>query len=184
SNLVPGIGASPDKMLQARLVNYADAHRYRVGVNFNQIPVNKPRCPVNSNARDGLGRVDGNYGGRPHYEPNSFSQWQQQPQFAEPPLKINGDAMRYDFREDDDDYFSQPRALFNLMTDEQKQVLFDNTAAQIGGALDFIQYRHIRNCTRCDPAYGEGVARALGLTVDDAIKARETDPAKDFPGCL
>ncbi|MBU2979814.1 catalase [Alteromonas sp. C1M14] len=184
SNLVPGIGASPDRMLQARLVNYADAHRYRVGVNLNQIPVNKPRCPVHSNARDGLGRVDGNYGGRPHYEPNSFSQWQEQPQFAEPPLKIDGDAKRYDFREDDDDYFSQPRALFNLMTAEQKQVLFDNTAAQIGGALDFIQYRHIRNCTRCDPAYGEGVAQALGLTVDDAIKARDADPAKHLPGCL
>ncbi len=72
SNLVPGIGVSPDKMLQARLINYADAQRYRVGVNHNQVPVNQPRCPVNSNARDGQGRVDGNYGARPHYEPNSF----------------------------------------------------------------------------------------------------------------
>ncbi|WP_158966266.1 catalase [Paraglaciecola sp. L3A3] len=184
SNLVPGISVSPDRMLQARLINYTDAQRYRVGVNHTQVPVNKPRCPVNSNARDGEGRVDGNYGGKPHYEPNSFAQWQEQSQFAEPPLKINGEAKHYDFREDDSDYFSQPRALFNLMSDEQKQALFDNTAGQIGGALDFIQYRHIRNCYQCDPAYGEGIAKALGVTVEDAIKARETDPARDLPGCL
>ena len=184
SNLVPGIGVSPDKMLQARLINYADAQRYRVGVNHNQVPVNQPRCPVNSNARDGQGRVDGNYGARPHYEPNSFGQWQEQSQYVEPPLKINGDAKHYDFREDDSDYFSQPRALFNLMNDEQKQALFSNTAAQMGDTYDFIKYRHIRNCNQCDPAYGEGVAKVLGMTVADAIKARETDPAKHLPGCL
>ena len=119
SNLVPGIGASPDRMLQARLFNYADAQRYRLGVNYRQIPVNRPRCPVHSNQRDGQGRVDGNYGSLPHYEPNSFSQWQQQPDFAEPPLRINGDAAHWDYRNDDNDYFSQPRALFNLMNAEQ-----------------------------------------------------------------
>ena len=184
SNLVPGIGASPDKMLQARLFNYADAQRYRLGVNFRQIPVNRPRCPVHSNQRDGQGRADGNYGSLPHYEPNSFGQWQQQPDFAEPPLKINGDAAHWDYRQDDDDYFSQPRALFNLMNDAQKQALFGNTAAAMGDAPDFIKYRHIRNCHRCDPAYGEGVAKALGLTVEDAQAARATDPALGQPGLL
>lgn len=184
SNLVPGIGASPDKMLQARLFNYADAQRYRLGVNFRQIPVNRPRCPVHSNQRDGQGRADGNYGSLPHYEPNSFGQWQQQPDFAEPPLKINGDAAYWDYRQDDDDYFSQPRALFNLMSNAQKQALFDNTAAAMGDAPDFIKYRHIRNCHRCDPAYGEGVAKALGLTVEDAQAARATDPALGQPGLL
>ena len=83
----------------------ADAQRYRVGVNHQQIPVNKPRCPVMSNHRDGQSRVDDNYGSRPHYEPNSFSQWQEQPDYAEPPLKIDGYAAHYDFREDDSDYF-------------------------------------------------------------------------------
>ena len=184
SNLVPGIGASPDKMLQARLFNYADAQRYRLGVNFRQIPVNRPRCPIHSNQRDGQGRADGNYGSLPHYEPNSFGQWQQQPDFAEPPLKINGDAAHWDYRQDDDDYFSQPRALFNLMSDAQKQALFDNTAAAMGDAPDFIKYRHIRNCYRCDPAYGEGVAKALGLTVEDAQAARANDPALGQPGLL
>lgn len=184
SNLVPGISVSPDKMLQNRLINYADAQRYRVGVNHHQIPVNKPRCPVMSNHRDGEGRVDANYGGRPHYEPNSFSQWQEQPDYAEPPLKIDGYAAHYDFREDDDDYFSQPRALFNLMDDKQQQVLFDNTARNMGDAPDFIKYRHIRNCNWCAPAYGEGVAKALGLSVADAIAARATDPAGHLASCL
>lgn len=180
SNLVPGISVSPDKVLQARLYNYADAARYRVGVNHHQIPVNQARCPVFSNHRDGLTRVDDNYGSLPHYEPNSFHQWQQQPEYREPPLKINGDADFWNFHEDDHDYFSQPRALFNLMSQEQKQVLYDNTARAMGDALDFIKYRHIRNCHACHPDYGAGVAKALGMTVEDALAARSNDPAQ---GC-
>lgn len=180
SNLVPGISVSPDKVLQARLYNYADAARYRVGVNHHQIPVNKARCPVFSNHRDGLTRVDDNYGSLPHYEPNSFHQWQEQPEFREPPLKIHGDADFWNFHEDDNDYFSQPRALFNLMSDAQKQVLFENTARAMGDALDFIKYRHIRNCHACHPNYGAGVAKALGMTVEDALAARSSDPAQ---GC-
>ena len=184
SNLVPGISVSPDRMLQARLFNYADAQRYRLGVNHHQIPVNRPRCPVHSNARDGYGRADGNYGSTLHYEPNSFSQWQQQAQYAEPPLKINGDAAHWDYRLDDADYFSQPRALFHLMSAEQKELLFKNTAAGMGDALDFIKHRHIRNCHACDPAYGEGVAKALGMTVADAMAAYKTDPAMGQPGLI
>jgi catalase len=164
SNLVPGIGASPDRMLQARLFNYADAQRYRLGVNYHQIPVNAARCPVMSNHRDGAGRMDGNYGGRPHYEPNSFGQWQQQPDYGEPPLRISGDAAHWNYREDDADYFTQPRKLFQQMDAAQRQVLFANTARAMGDAPAFIKQRHIDNCTRCDPAYGAGVAAALGMT--------------------
>ncbi|HHX2499647.1 TPA: catalase [Neisseria subflava] len=83
-----------------------------------------------------------------------------------------------------DDRESHQRALFNLMNDAQKQALFSNTAAAMGDAPDFIKYRHIRNCYRCDPAYGEGVAKALGLTVEDAQAARATDPALGQPGLL
>ena len=184
SNLVPGIGASPDRMLQARLFNYADAQRYRVGVNMHQIPVNRARCPVYSNHRDGLGRADDNYGGNLHYEPNSFNEWTEQPEYAEPPLKINGAADHWSFREDDDDYFSQPRALFNLFSDEEKEVLYANTARGMGGALDFIKFRHIRNCERCHPDYAEGVAKALGMTVEEAKAARDSDPAKHLPSFL
>ncbi|WP_395681348.1 catalase [Dokdonella sp.] len=160
-NLVPGISVSPDKMLQARLFNYADAQRYRLGVNYHQIPVNAARCPVHDNHRDGAGRADGNYGGLPHYEPNSFNQWQEQPQFREPPLKINGDADWWNYRDDDANYYKQPGDLFRLMTPAQQQVLFDNTARAMGDAPDFIKQRHIDNCSKADPAYGRGIAAAL-----------------------
>ena len=86
ANIVPGIGFSPDKMLQGRLFSYGDAQRYRLGVNHHLIPVNAPRCPVHSFHRDGAMRVDGNHGGTLGYEPNSYGEWQEQPDFAEPPL--------------------------------------------------------------------------------------------------
>ena len=163
NNLVPGISVSPDKMLQARLFAYSDAQRYRLGVNHQQIPVNAARCPVHSNHRDGAMRVDGNYAGILHYEPNSYGQWQEQPEYREPPLKIRGDADFWDFRKDDADYYKQPGDLFRLMSPAQQQVLFDNTARAMGDAPEFIKRRHIDNCSKADPAYGAGVAKALGL---------------------
>ncbi|MDP2371026.1 MAG: catalase [Rhodoferax sp.] len=162
AHVVPGIGFSPDKMLQARLFSYGDAQRYRLGVNHHQIPVNKPRCPVHSYHRDGAMRVDGNQGGTIGYEPNSYGQWAEQPDFREPPLSIEGMADHWNHREDQD-YYSQPGALFRLMTAAQQQVLFENTAASIGGAPVAIQQRHIDHCAKADPAYGAGVRQALGL---------------------
>lgn len=166
ANIVPGIGFSPDKMLQGRLFSYGDAQRYRLGVNHYQIPVNAAKCPFHSFHRDGAMRVDGNYGGTKHYEPNSFNEWKEQPEFKEPPLALHGDATAWDHRTDDD-YYSQPGNLFRLMTQDKKELLFANTAAQIGGAQKFIQIRHIRNCSKADPAYGEGVAKALGITMKE-----------------
>jgi catalase len=160
ANLVPGISFSPDKMLQGRLFSYGDAQRYRLGVNHHQIPVNAPRCPVNSFHRDGAMRVDGNQGSTLHYEPNSYGQWQEQPEYLEP-VQAGGDVQRFNFREDDDDYFSQPRKLFQNMSPEQQQVLFENTARAIKGASPEVVQRHIDNCTACDPAYGMGVAKAI-----------------------
>jgi catalase len=163
ANVVPGIGFSPDKMLQGRLFSYGDAQRYRLGVNHSQIPVNAPRCPFHSYHRDGAMRVDGNQGGTPGYEPNSYGQWQEQPEFREPALPIAGSAGHWNHREDTD-YYSQPGALFRLMNPAQQQVLFENTARSVGGAPKDIQLRHIGNCMKADPAYGNGVARALGIT--------------------
>lgn len=177
SNLVPGISVSPDKMLQARLFAYGDAQRYRLGVNHHQIPVNAARCPVNSNHRDGYGRVDGNYGGTLSYQPNSFGQWQDQPQFKEPPLKIRGDGDFWDFREDDADYFKQPGDLYRLMTPAEQARLCGNTARAMGDAPEFIKFRHIRNCHACDPTYGAGVAKALGLDLVQALNSHKDDPA-------
>ncbi len=161
ANVVPGIGFSPDKMLQGRLFSYGDTQRYRLGVNHRQIPVNAPRCPFHDFHRDGSMRIDGNHGSAKGYEPNSYGEWSQQPDFSEPPLKISGDAYHWDFHEDDDDYYSQPRALFNLFSADEKQRLFENTARSICEAPDFIQQRHIDHCMACDPAYGKGVADAL-----------------------
>lgn len=162
ANVVPGISFSPDRMLQGRLFAYGDAERYRLGVNHHQIPVNAPRCPFHSYHRDGAMRVDGNYGGTLGYEPNSYGQWQEQPDFSEPPLQLSGAAQRWNHR-DDDDYYSQPGALFRLMTPVQQQLLFDNTARALGDADIAIKRRHVDHCHRADPAYGAGMARALGL---------------------
>jgi catalase len=160
ANIVPGIGFSPDKMLQARLFSYGDAQRYRLGVNFNHIPVNAPKCPVRAYHRDGKMRTDGNLGRTPTYFPNSHGEWTDQPQLNEPPLPIDGAAAHWDHRLDDDHY-QQPGDLFRKMNTPQRQVLFDNTARAIGGATKHIQERHIANCVKADPAYGAGVAAAL-----------------------
>jgi catalase len=160
--VVPGISFSPDKMLQARLFSYGDTQRYRLGVNHHQIPVNAPRCPVHSYHRDGAMRTDGNHGGMLGYEPNSDGQWQEQPDFREPPLSVEGAADHWNHREDSD-YYSQPGNLFRLMSPAQRQVLFENTARSVGGAPKEIQLRHIGNCLKADPAYGKGVAKALGI---------------------
>ena len=165
ASIVPGIGFSPDKMLQGRLFSYGDAQRYRLGVNHAQIPVNQPRCPVASFHRDGTMRVDGNYGSHKAYEPNSLGLWQEQPEAKEPPLALDGSAAHWDYREDDADYYTQPGNLFRLMSPAQQQTLFDNTAAELTTVDEVVQRRHINNCLQADPAYGAGVARALGLTL-------------------
>jgi len=109
-------------------------------------------------------RVDGNQGGTLGYEPNDEGHWQEQPDFREPPLSIEVAADHWKHRVDED-YYSQPRALFRLMTPAQQQVLFENTARSAGGAPREIQLRHIGNCTKADPAYGKGVADALGIDI-------------------
>lgn len=160
---VPGIGFSPDKMLQARLFSYSDAQRYRLGVNHTQIPVNKPRCPVTGYSRDGQMRTDANYGAKTSYEPNSYGAWQEQPKYKQVATPVDGDGDNWNFREDDSDYYSQPGKRFRAMSPEQQQRLFDNTARAMGDAPEFIKRRHIMNCSKADSAYGEGVRKALKL---------------------
>jgi catalase len=160
ANVVPGIGFSPDKMLQARLFSYGDTQRYRLGVNFAQIPVNAPRCPVHSYHRDGAMRVDGNAGARLSYFPNSAGEWRDQPVLTEPLLPILGAAGHWDHRQDAD-YFSQPGNLFRKMSPEQQRLLFGNTARAIQGASEDVMQRHIDNCRQADGAYGAGVAEAI-----------------------
>jgi len=167
ANIVSGIGFSPDKMLQGRLFSYGDAQRYRLGVNHHEIPVNKSRCPfLNMFHRDGQMRTDGNYGATLGYEPNSYGDWQEQPEFKEPPLEIDGVADYWNHREDDD-YYSQAGDLFRLMNKDQQQVLFENTARAMGDSPKEIKVRHIKNCLQADESYGKGAANALGIELSE-----------------
>ncbi|WP_018078893.1 catalase [Thiobacillus denitrificans] len=171
ANIVPGIGFSPDRILQGRLFSYSDAQRYRLGVNNAQIPVNKPRCPVNSHHRDGAMRVDGNYGSTKAYEPNSLELWQENLEAKESQLALSGEAYNWNYREDDDGYYTQPGMLFRLMTPAQQQALFDNTAAELASVDDMVRKRHIGNCMKADPAYGEGIAKARGIALSEVPSA-------------
>lgn len=166
SNIVPGIGYSPDRMLQARLFFYGDAQRYRLGVNHHQIPVNSPMGVAHPHDfhRDGAMRVDGNKGSELHYGPNSYGAWKDD-RSLELPADEAEETRRYDFRAEDHDYYSQPGELFRAMTEEQQLVLCENTARNMGDSTLQIKHRHIRNCYAADPAYGEGVAKALGIDI-------------------
>ncbi|OAF10215.1 catalase [Bradyrhizobium centrolobii] len=170
ANVVPGIGFSPDKMLQGRLFSYGDTQRYRLGVNFNHIPVNAPKCPFLSYHRDGAMRADGNLGATPNYWPNSKDAWtDRDASLIEPPLPLLGDATYWDHRVDDDHY-EQPGNLFRKMSPAQRQLLFANTARAMGDARIEVKQRHIANCAKADPAYGAGVAAALGLAIGRAAE--------------
>ncbi|GAN34931.1 MAG: catalase [Candidatus Brocadia sp. AMX2] len=169
ANVAPGIGFSPDKMLQGRLFSYGDAQRYRLGVNHHLIPVNASRCPFHSYHRDGAMRVDGNHGGTLGYEPNSYGEWKQQQEFAEPPFGLEGSADHWNHRADED-YFSQPGMLFRLMSSEQQEALFSNTARALADTPKEIKIRHIGHCLKADPAYGKGVADAIGISISEILK--------------
>lgn len=162
SNIVPGISWSPDKMLQARIFAYADAHRYRVGTHYEMLPVNRPRVPVHTYHLDGPMRFDVPPATNAYYEPNSFAGPQQDPRFAEPPLKISGDADRYNHRDGNDDT-TQPGNLFRLMNAEQQGRLFQNIAAAMAGVPEEIVQRQFVHFHKADPRYAEGVAKALGV---------------------
>ncbi|WBW50489.1 catalase [Peptoniphilus equinus] len=167
ANIVPGIGFSPDRMLQTRIFAYGDAQRYRLGVNHHQIPVNSPKGVKHPHSfhRDGQMRVDGNLGSELHYAPNSYGDWNDHPDMAEPPME-GGNADYYDFRKDDHDYFTQPGELFRAMTDAQQLVLVENTARAMEDATLQIKHRHIRNCHQADESYGTMLAAALGIDID------------------
>ena len=160
SNIVPGIGFSPDKMLQARIFSYADAHRHRIGTHYEALPVNAPKAPVHHYHKDGAMRFFAN-NPQPdaYYEPNSFNGPAEDKRFLEPPLKISGDAARYNHRDGNDDY-GQPRALFELFDAGQRQRLFHNIAAAFGDTPDFIVERQLGHFTKVHPDYGAGVRAA------------------------
>ena len=164
-NVVPGISFSPCKMLQARIFSYADAHRYRLGANFERLPVNAPKAAkmVNSYQRDGAMRFDDNGGPGPNYEPNSFGGPKADPAYNEPPLKVSGDADRYEQKRGVDDDYVQPGNLYRLMSPEQRRGLIANIVASLKNVPEEIQKKMVVHFRKADRAYGEGIAKELGL---------------------
>lgn len=176
AHVVPGIGFSPDRFLQGRLFAYGDAQRYRLGINYNQIPVNQPKCPVNDYHRDGAMRVDGNYGGTPGHSPNSEGYWSAQPEVTEPPLDMEGTIYRFDPKDDPtDDCFRAGGNLWRVLTEDKKQILIENTANNIAPCTENIKYRHAAHCYLADPEYGRRFAEAAGLNMDKVMELSKLD---------
>ena len=165
ANVVPGISFSPCKMLQARIFAYADAHRYRLGANFERLPINAPHATkvVNTYQRDGQMRFDDNSGPGPNYEPNSFGGPMADPSYNEPPLKISGDADRYEQKRGVDDDYIQPGNLYRLMSPKQQKELVGNIAGSLKKVPKVIQEKMIAHFRKADKAYGDGIVRELEL---------------------
>ena len=160
-NVVAGMGFSPDKMLQARLVSYPDAHRYRIGTNYETLPVNRPKCPMNNYNRDGAMRFDGNMGKEPNYEPNSFGGPKEDRSYREKPLPLSGEpADRYDHRLGNDDY-TQVGNLYRLLDDGAKDRLCENIAMSLGQTPQRIQQLQLSHFRKADPDYGARVEKML-----------------------
>lgn len=162
ANIVPGIGFSPDKMLQGRIFSYPDAHRYRIGTNYHLLPVNRARSEVNTYNVAGSMNSDTYKNGPAYYEPNSYSDSPKEDKsYLEPDLALDGAAQRY--APLDDDFYTQPRALFNLMNDNQKAQLFSNIAASMDGVDRKIIDKALAHFEKISPDYASGVKKALGL---------------------
>ena len=162
SNIVPGISYSPDKMLQARIFSYPDAQRYRVGTHYEMLPVNRPIVEVNTYNLDGSMNFDIKEPTKAFYEPNSFDGAVEDKSYLEPDLAVGDIAKRYDHRVGNDD-FSQPRALFLLMSNSQKEQLFSNIKDAMAGVPRDIVDRQIALFEKVHPDYAAGVKKALGI---------------------
>ena len=163
ANVVPGIGFSPDKMLQGRLFAYGDAHRYRLGANYAHLPVNRPHATSERNyQRDGALRFDGNGGGAVNYEPNSFGGPKQTNVATDVPSKLEGATGRYDHHEGNDD-FTQAGDLYRLLTVDERARLVANLVGAMKPVPDAIKRRQIEHFRRADAEYGAAVAKGLGL---------------------
>jgi len=166
-HMVPGIEPSPDKMLQGRLFSYADTHRHRLGVNYQQIPINCPyRTRVINGQRDGFMSVNGNQGNRRNYEPHSFGHYREDRTVAQAPYQVNGLVQRYAVRHPNDD-FAQPGALYRkVLKPVDREHLVSNIVGHLKNAARDIQERQVKIFYKCDPEYGQKIAAGLGFPVE------------------
>ncbi|WP_457598618.1 catalase [Hydrogenimonas sp.] len=164
TNKVPGIGFSPDKMLQGRLFSYPDTQRYRLGVNYNLLPINRPKIEVENGYRNGFMRFDDNGGNRPNYEPNATGEPAEAAGVDEPPLKVCGDADRYAYDSDENSDFAQAGALYRLMPKNEQEDLINNLADSMRGVREEIVETALEFFYKADSGYGSALAKKLGIT--------------------
>lgn len=170
AHVVDGIGLSPDKMLQGRILSYPDAHRYRLGANYEQIPVNRPITQVSNHERDGFMTVDGNQGDAPNYFPNSFDDIEADKSYKEPPMKLDSDiADYYDRNENEDDHYTQPGDLFRkVMTDSERKNTISNFTGAMSGISgpkrDEIIQRQLNHFYKVDKELATEIAKGLNFT--------------------
>jgi catalase len=176
-NLVPGIAASPDKMLQARIFSYHDTHIHRLGPNYHLIPVNSPKAaPEKSYQRDGVMRVDDNGGPGPNYWPNSTGGPAPDPDSLEPPFDLSGQAARQAYAHPNDDFVQAGNLYRDVMKDEDRDHLIGNIAGHLKGAQKRIQLRQTALFYKADPDYGSRVAKELGLNIKKVEKLAAMSP--------
>ncbi len=174
ANFVPGIGPSPDKLLQGRLFSYHDTHRHRLGPNYHLLPINAPRaCKVSNYERDGAMRTDNGGDGGPNYWPNSFGGPNPKPEAALPPIDVSGLAARHEYPLGDIDFVQAGLLYRKVMKDEDREHLVSNIVGHLGGAQMRIQLRQAALFYKADKEYGERVAKGLGLSLDEVKKLAE-----------
>ncbi len=161
SNKVPGIGLSPDKMLQGRLFSYPDTQRYRLGVNYNFLPINRPDVEVNNGYRNGAMRFDDNGGNSPNYEPSHYNVPTESPELHEPPLHIDGDADRYAYDSDANSDFVQAGNLYRLLSENEQKDLVANIVGSLQYAEPMIQELQIAHFKKADLAYGTAIEEGI-----------------------
>jgi len=178
-NFVPGIGPSPDKMLQGRLFSYHDTHRHRLGSNYHLLPINAPKAaPEASYQRDGAMRSDGNGGGGPNYWPNSFGGPAPDPGFAFPAIDVQGQAARHAYVLGDVDFVQAGDLYRKVMTDVDREHLVANIVGHLKGAQKRLQLRQTALFYKADAGYGERVAKGLGLEMNE-VKRLAAMPQED-----
>jgi catalase len=166
-NFVPGIGPSPDKMLQGRLFSYHDTHRHRLGPNYHLLPVNAPKASrMNSYQRDGAMRFDQNGGDGPNYWPNSFGGPAPDPSMAPPPIDVAGMAARHAYQLGDVDFVQAGDLYRKVMTETDREHLVNNIVSHLKNAQKRIQLRQTALFYKADPDYGQRVAKDLLLNMD------------------
>jgi catalase len=176
-NFVPGIAASPDRMLQGRLFSYHDTHRHRLGPNYHLIPINAPKAaPEHSYQRDGFMRTDANAGGGPNYWPNSFGGPPPDPSLAPPAIDVAGLAARHVYPFGDIDFVQAGDLYRKVMNDDERAHLVDNIVSHLGRAQKRLQLRQTALFYKADAEYGGRVAAGLDLKLEDVKRIAAMSP--------